>query len=178
MCKHYPTVKTAMYVYLQIWIRGFLSPCERGLCASLKSSHCFDATSYQSTFDWMSGTKIAKESNTEVALSQLSGESSQVATLSHRRELFTSTCVSPCVSHAVLCGSPLPISPTDPITNCFLTGRELPCSAEEAGASLLLCVIWLLDILPQTREVCLCVSACMCVRTQYTCVYNKCLPFD
>lgn len=87
----------------------------------------------------------------------------------HTREIapwqrFTSTCVSLCVSHAGLCCSPLPISPTDPITNCFLTGRELPCSAEEAGASLLLCVIWLLDILPQTREVCLCVRACPCVR--------------
>lgn len=28
--------------------------------------------------------------------------------------------------------------PSDPITNGFLTGRRLPCSAEEAGASLLL----------------------------------------
>ncbi|TNM85399.1 hypothetical protein fugu_007670 [Takifugu bimaculatus] len=35
-------------------------------------------------------------------------------------------------------GRTFPISPTDPITNCFLTGSELPCSAEEAGASLLL----------------------------------------
>lgn len=42
-----------------------------------------------------------------------------------------------CLSHAVL-NRELPISPTDPITNCFLTGREPPCSAEEAGASLLL----------------------------------------
>lgn len=99
---------------------------------------------------------------------------SQVATLSGQRESFTSTCVSPCVSHAVLCRSPLPISPTDPITNCFLTGRELPCSAEEAGASLLLCVIWLLDILSQTREVCLCVSACMCVHSIPVCTISVC----
>lgn len=36
-------------------------------------------------------------------------------------------------------GRTFPISPTDPITNCFLTGSERPCSAEEAGASPLLC---------------------------------------
>lgn len=100
--------------------------------------------------------------------------SSQVATLSDQRQRFTYTCVSPCASHAFHCRSPFPISPTDPITNCFLTGRELPCSAEEAGASLLLCVIWLLDILPQTRGVCLCVSACMCVHGIPACTISVC----
>lgn len=50
-------------------------------------------------------------------------------------------CLSMHFSYRSLLARLLPISPTDPITNCFLTGRELPCSAEEAGASLLLCVI-------------------------------------
>lgn len=73
-----------------------------------------------------------------------------------------------CRSLSPLLPSPhglLPISPTDPITNCFLTGRELPCSAEEAGASLLLWCDQTLRYTPTDQGgelVCVCIYLRVC----------------
>lgn len=79
---------------------------------------------------------------------------------------FTSTCMP----LMLLTISPpftslLPISSTDPITNCFLKGRELPCSTEEAGASLLLWCDQMLRYTPTDQGgevVCVC-TVCVSV---------------
>lgn len=81
-----------------------------------------------------------------------------------------------CRSLSPLLPSPhrlLPISPTDPITNCFLTGRELPCSAEEAGASLLLWCDQTLRYTPtdQGGEL-MCVYIFVCVYSMRVCHFN------
>lgn len=59
---------------------------------------------------------------------------------------------------------PLPMSPTDPITECFLTGTV----AEEAGASLLLWCDQTLRYTPtdQGRDLCV-----------YMCIIHLCLSF-